>query len=123
MVCFALILFSLVGIPPLAGFIGKLAIFACLAEAYAATGSGLLLFILVMGGINTAISLFYYLRVVKVMAIDPEPERRSTFNWSMISTAGLFVTLVTVPLILLFFSWNVLNEWTLTAAKCLLGMS
>ena len=32
--------------------------------------------LLVIAGINTAISLIYYLRVAKVMCIDPEPENR-----------------------------------------------
>ena len=32
--------------------------------------------LLVIGGLNTAISLFYYLRVVKTMTMDPEPETR-----------------------------------------------
>ena len=40
----------------LAGFIGKFTIFASLAEGYQATGQGYLLLLLVVGGINTAIS-------------------------------------------------------------------
>ena len=32
-----------------------------------------MLTLLVIGGLNTVISLFYYLRVVKTMTIDPEP--------------------------------------------------
>ena len=68
---FALILFSLVGLPPLAGFLGKFAIFASLADGWKQTGNVYLLVLLVLGGLNTAISLFYYLRVVKVMTIDP----------------------------------------------------
>ncbi len=122
-ICFGVILFSLVGIPPMAGFIGKFAIFASLTDGYSVTGSRLLLFILVMGGINTAISLVYYLRVVKVMVMSPEPERGAAFHWSMISSAGLYITLVTLPIILFFLQWSTLDEWTRTAAKCLLGMS
>ena len=119
-VCFAIVLFSLVGIPPLAGFIGKFAIFASLAEGYQASGFNWILMLLVFGGLNTVLSLFYYLRVVKVMAIDPEPDRATSTNWSMVSMGGAFIALVTFPLILFFIKWDLLNEWTITAARNLL---
>jgi len=121
-VCFVAILFSLVGIPPLAGFIGKLAVFASLLEGYAESGNLLFFVLVVAGGINTAISLVYYLRVAKVMVIDPEPERRANFDWSMVSAAGAYIALITLPLLLFFVSWNVLNEWTMSAAKSLFGI-
>ena len=116
-VCFSVILFSLVGIPPLAGFVGKFAIFASLADGYQATGHFFLMALLLLGGLNTVLSLFYYLRVVKVMAIDPAPDRPASTDWSMVSLAGGFVVLVTLPLILFFVNWNVFNEWTMTAAR------
>ena len=119
-VCFAIVLFSLVGIPPLAGFIGKFAIFASLAEGYQASGFNWILMLLVFGGLNTVLSLFYYLRVVKVMAIDPEPDRATSTNWSMVSMGGAFIAFVTFPLILFFIKWDLLNEWTITAARNLL---
>ncbi len=61
---FAFCLFSLIGIPPLAGFFGKFYVFA---EAY---GRGLGWLVLI-GLINSAISMYYYLRVVKVMYLNP----------------------------------------------------
>lgn len=109
-ICAAIIFFSLVGIPPLAGFAGKFAIFSALAETYSITRQPYLFGLLMIGGINTAISLFYYLRVIKVMAIDPEPERPQPFQWSMVSLAGAFLVAVTVPLILLFLAWNQLLD-------------
>ncbi|MFH1264140.1 MAG: NADH-quinone oxidoreductase subunit N, partial [Planctomycetota bacterium] len=59
-VCLALILFSLLGLPPLAGFAAKFSIFYALFDAR-------LLGLLAIGVLNTVLSLFYYLRVVKVM--------------------------------------------------------
>jgi NADH-quinone oxidoreductase subunit N len=56
-------LFSLAGIPPLAGFFGKFFLFTAAAEA----GYYLLLTIAVM---NAVISLYYYLLVVKAMMIN-----------------------------------------------------
>jgi NADH-quinone oxidoreductase subunit N len=58
-----LALFSLAGIPPLAGFFGKFFLFTAVAES----GYYTLLFIAVL---NTVISLYYYLLVVKAMFIN-----------------------------------------------------
>ncbi len=49
---------------------------------------GLMITLLVVGGLNTALSLFYYLRVVKTMAIDPEPAHRPTTGFSLGVAAG-----------------------------------
>lgn len=118
-VCFAVILFSLVGLPPLAGFIGKFAIFASLAEGIGSTGSKFLWFLLIVGGVNTAISLFYYLRVAKVMAIDLPSEDAPAPSFSMTSLSGIFVALVTLPMLLLFINWEVLSQWSQAATKSL----
>ena len=58
-----LALFSLAGIPPVAGFFGKFFLFTAAAEK----GFYLLVFIAV---VNTIISLYYYLLVVKAMFIN-----------------------------------------------------
>jgi NADH-quinone oxidoreductase subunit N len=121
-VCFALVLFSLVGMPPLSGFIGKFAIFAAVTEAYQQSRAqglpaGWLLILLVAGGINTAISLFYYLRVVKVMTMDDEPRERPPFAFSDVSLAGAYLWLITVPTVGLIFSWNWLSDLAVAAAR------
>lgn len=122
-VCFTMILFSLVGIPPLAGFIGKFAIFASLAEAWKALGAdgGFLLTTLVIGGLNTAVCLFYYLNVVKVMTIDSEPAERTPAEFGDVSLQGAFLWLVTLPTALLIVSWSWLSELALAAARQLLS--
>ncbi|MBI3836742.1 MAG: NADH-quinone oxidoreductase subunit N [Planctomycetia bacterium] len=106
-VCFSVILFSLIGLPPLAGFNGKLLIFSSLVEAKLWT-------VLVIGGLNTAISLYYYLRVVKIMTIDPEPENRIPVSLSFIP--GTYVAAITLPLVVLGIWWNNLNQFALSAA-------
>jgi NADH-quinone oxidoreductase subunit N len=122
-VCFALILFSLVGLPPLAGFIGKFAIFASLVEGWEVSGrtAHFLMVMLVVGGINTAISLFYYLRVVKVMTMEEEPEDRPPFVYPEVSLQGAYVWLLTAPTLLLILNWDGLNEWALAATRYLLA--
>ncbi len=73
-------LLSLAGVPPLAGFVGKIYLFGAAASAANRGASGLssgLLFLIIIGLINIIISLYYYLVVAKRMYIfephDPAP--------------------------------------------------
>ena len=113
-ICFSLILVSLIGIPPLSGFAAKLVAFYALVPAD-------LYWLLFVGGINTVISLFYYLRVIKVMTIDPEPAGRVPINFSAISAEGVYVVLITLPVVILGVWWDPLNRWAQTAAAHLLS--
>jgi NADH-quinone oxidoreductase subunit N len=117
-ICFSLILFSLVGLPPLSGFIGKFAVFATLVDAYQMAGKDgfFLLVLIVLGGLNTAISLFYYLRVVKIMTIDEESRDRPPFVFSDVSLASAFLWLIALPTIGLMINWDGLNRLALAAA-------
>jgi NADH-quinone oxidoreductase subunit N len=119
-ICFAAILFSLVGLPPLSGFIGKFAVFAALMDGFRLTGETYLLVVLLAGGLNTAISLFYYLRVVKVMTMEPESATRLPFSLPMLSAAGIFTLAITLPTGFLILWWNWINESALGAARHLL---
>jgi NADH-quinone oxidoreductase subunit N len=56
-------LVALTGLPPTAGFTGKLFIFSGLWEAYQESHKTLLIWLLIFGLLNTVISLFYYLRI------------------------------------------------------------
>ncbi len=87
-----LALFSLAGIPPVAGFFGKFFLFTAAAEK----GFYLLVLIAVL---NTIISLYYYLLVVKAMFINknetPVGKFRSDFPTLLaigICVAGIFFT-------------------------------
>ena len=57
-------LLSLAGVPPLAGFVGKLLVLLAAAQ------SGRV-WLVAIGAVNVAISLYYYLMVVKRMYLDP----------------------------------------------------
>jgi NADH-quinone oxidoreductase subunit N len=73
-VCLAVFLFSLTGLPPFAGFIGKFFLFAAVLKA-----GGLLFVILALVAVaNSVVSLYYYAKVVKVMFLDtPEPSDKA----------------------------------------------
>jgi NADH-quinone oxidoreductase subunit N len=68
-----LALFSLAGIPPVAGFFGKFFLFT----AAASKGYYILVLIAVL---NATISLYYYLRVIKAMFIDHNEQPISYFK-------------------------------------------
>ena len=62
--CLAILMFSLAGIPPLAGFFGKLFVF------HAAIEAGLYV-LCVLGVLSSVVGAYYYLRIVKIMYLDP----------------------------------------------------
>jgi NADH-quinone oxidoreductase subunit N len=115
-ICFAIILLSLIGLPPLAGFLGKFAVFAAVADGFKVTNQPYLMALLVGGGLNTAVSLFYYLRIVKLMTMDPEPEGRAAFSLPITSPAGLYLCVLTIPTVVLIIFWDPLNRMAISAA-------
>ncbi len=69
-VMMTIFLLSLGGIPPTAGFIGKLWLFMGLVE----TGNPWLIRLAILASVMTVVSLFYYLRFIVAMYIKPETE-------------------------------------------------
>ena len=95
-VCLVVVMASLLGIPPLAGFLGKFAAFAVLVQA----GTPFMFGLLVVAGLNTVLSLVYYWRVVRTVCLRPAPATRAPFTLGLTSIA--YIVLVTLPLLLLF---------------------
>jgi len=87
-----IILFSLAGIPPLAGFFAKFYVFKSVIEQS-------MYFLAIVGLLSTVIAAFYYLRIIKIVYFDKEKEKYDTDHsiWLKIS-----LTLSTL-LILLYF--------------------
>ena len=65
------ILFSLAGIPPLAGFFAKFYIFKSVLEQS-------MYFLAIVGLLSTVVAAFYYLRIIKIMYFDKEKEKYDT---------------------------------------------
>jgi NADH-quinone oxidoreductase subunit N len=107
----AVVLVSLIGLPPLAGFAAKFLVFSALVQAITAGAEKpLMIILLVVGGLNTVISLFYYLRVLKVMTFDPPPADRAGGDFPLVSLPGAVVTALAVPVVLLGVFWSGLYE-------------
>ena len=103
----AVVLVSLIGLPPLAGFVAKFLVFSSLVEAISVgVDRQLMLLLLVIGGLNTVISLFYYLRVLKVMTFDSPPEDRVGEAFPLVSLPGAVVTALAVPVLVLGIFWS-----------------
>ena len=87
-----IILFSLAGIPPMAGFFAKFYIFTAVIEQS-------MYFLAIIGLLSAVISAFYYLRIIKIIYFDLEKEKYDT-DYNM----GLKISLsLTTLLIISYF--------------------
>lgn len=101
-VAMSVFLFSLTGIPPMAGFVGKVYLFAAAIDRE-------LYWLAVVGVLNSVVSLYYYARIVKTMFMDQAPEGASTFSPSPAYT--LLVLALLVPTVLLGVYWTPLANF------------
>ncbi len=87
-----IILFSLAGIPPLAGFFAKFYIFKSVLEQS-------MYFLAITGLLSTVIAAFYYLRIIKIIYFDKEKEKYDTDH----SLSLKFSLTISTLLILIYF--------------------
>jgi NADH-quinone oxidoreductase subunit N len=88
----AMLLFSLAGVPPLAGFFGKFYVFAAAVKAE-------LYGLAILGVLSSVVGAFYYLRIVKLMFFDeakPGFAPAAPYVRFVMIAAGLFVVLYAV---------------------------
>ena len=101
-------LFSLTGIPPFAGFAGKYLIFAAVVQQ----GGFWNVLLAVIGVLNSAVSLFYYARIIKAMYLE-EPLDSRPLEVPVVYT-GLLVALA-LPVVVLGVYWGPLARWAAAA--------
>ena len=94
------VLFSLAGIPPLAGFFAKFYVFMAVIEQG-------MFFLAIIGLLSTVIAAFYYLRLIKIIYFDKSNENFETdHNFGLKAT----LTITTGILVLYFLYPRFLNE-------------
>ena len=102
--CMTIFMFSLIGLPPLAGFAAKLNLMYVLAR-----NGGWWWALVAVIGINTVFSLYYYVRVVRVMYLTDS------------DAPALSPNPLGVGLVLLFLGWGPLNKLTTSNAQMYLS--
>ena len=104
---FTVFLFSLAGIPPLAGFFAKFYIFMAVIKAE-------LFALAVIGLVTSVISAFYYLKIIKIIYFDLEQEK-----FDSITSKGIKFSLTFSTLLILFYFLNpsILNYFVNIASK------
>jgi NADH-quinone oxidoreductase subunit N len=106
---FAVFLFSLTGLPPFAGFTGKWYLFVAVLQNYAMPGGGWYAALAVIGALNSAVSLYYYMRIARAMFLEA-PVGEFTVRPHL----GYQIMLGAFSAALLLFGvwWNPLIDWT-----------
>jgi NADH-quinone oxidoreductase subunit N len=120
-VTLTIFLLSLLGLPPLAGFAGKFQVFAALYEAgQAAIAAGqanlgsTFYVLLGIAAVNTAISAYYYLKVVRMMLLEEPP---TTAPLPQSPAATLYLVTLAAALFAVGIVWNPLVSLTTQAVK------
>ena len=89
-VAMTLAMFSLAGIPPFAGFFSKILIFTSVCSS----NSMALYMLVLIALINTVISLYYYLCVVKAMWISNDEPKIGAFKSTCVAQLGLGLCII-----------------------------
>lgn len=101
--CTVVLMLALTGLPPTAGFTAKLLVFAHLLEGYRQQPWGGLLWVVAIGALNAAVSLFYYLKLPYLMYFRQQAEGQAHLKAAIGLRPVVFLALLTLPLLLLFF--------------------
>ncbi len=107
----AVFMFSLAGIPPLAGFFGKLYVFLAAVEAGLFT-------LAVIGVLTSAVAAFYYLRIVKLMYFD---EAEEPFDKPIPQEVSLVIAVSSLAVLVFVFIPGPLTTGAEAAAASLFG--
>ena len=95
-VALTIFLLSLTGIPPTAGFIGKLYIFAALINAK-------MFWLAIVGVLNSVVSLYYYVRVLRNMFLKEPDASAKPIRFSFMQVFILLILVVPTILLGLYF--------------------
>lgn len=107
-VLFVIVMIALTGLPPTAGFNAKLYVFSAIWESGQVMGRSVLTWVFLFGLLNTAVALFYYLKVPYYMFFKASGESEQVIPLTFVQK--LWGTILVMPLLLWFFQSNWLME-------------
>lgn len=111
----AIFLFSMIGLPLTAGFIGKFLLFAgAMSTPPAAPLKGMYQVLALVGAVNAAIAAYYYLRIIGIMYL------RASFNPVRPTPTGSIGACIVICAVLTIL-FGVRPGWLLTQAKLAVG--
>jgi NADH-quinone oxidoreductase subunit N len=114
-VAMVIFLISLTGLPPTAGFIGKLYIFTAVLNA-----GNEWIWLAVVGVLNSVVSLFYYVKIIRDMYIKGvEKENESSFEFHPLAVA--LVVILAVPTLVLGLYFGPIIDWANNSVGIFLG--
>jgi NADH-quinone oxidoreductase subunit N len=117
---FAIFLFSLTGIPPFAGFVGKWYLFVAVIDRIPGPNGNWYATLALIGAVNSAISLYYYARVIRAMFIDvPYAEPRVAPATPIMYQLLLSASAVAVLVFGLW--WTPMIDWTVASLQLFKG--
>ena len=111
-VCLTVFLISLAGLPPTAGFIGKLYIFTSVIN------SGYI-WLAVVGVLNSVVSLYYYVKIIRNMYLRDVDSKKDKLVYSPI--AILIVLLLAVPTLIFGIYFTPIVEWANYSMNIFIG--
>lgn len=118
-VLMVIVMISLSGLPPTAGFTAKLLLFSAVWEAFQDGESSIMLPLLLIGLLNTVASLFYYLKIPYYLFFRSPVENRNSFEEKNVLTdkpalgGQIMAVMLSLPLLLLFFK----ADWLLNLIR------
>lgn len=101
---------SLTGLPPLAGFTGKLLLFTSLLDTYAMDHAPAVMILFISGLVATVISFYYYFRIPWMVFIRHESPEAARLAARPIAP-NLFAWLLVLTLLFLFLQPSLLMGW------------
>lgn len=111
-VALTIFLVSLTGLPPTAGFIGKFYVFTAVVE-------GGYIWLAVIGVLNSVVSLYYYMKVVRNMYLRQEETASEKVKFSPIAVA--IVIALAVPTLLFGVYFSSIVEWATNSVNIFIG--
>ena len=111
-ICFTIFLVSLTGLPPTAGFIGKFYVFTAVVKAG-------YIWLAVIGVLNSVVSLYYYMKVVRNMYLRQAEKETAKEKFSPIVLA--IIIALAIPTLVFGVYFSSIVEWATNSMSIFIG--